>query len=119
MQRMMCYALCVWPYKTVGVRWVKDAKSGRMTFEEVEGSEKIWEADLVLLAMGFLGEARPISLIALTSQDTTQCGHFTKYRDVEQGHLASDHRAIHCVDSISLGTICEQCTLPSPVAAVH
>ena len=26
-----------------------------MTFEEVEGSEKIWEADLVLLAMGFLG----------------------------------------------------------------
>jgi glutamate synthase (NADPH/NADH) len=41
--------------KTVGVRWVKDAATGRMNFEEVEGSEKVWEADLVLLAMGFLG----------------------------------------------------------------
>jgi glutamate synthase (NADPH/NADH) len=26
-----------------------------MSFQEVEGSEKVWEADLVLLAMGFLG----------------------------------------------------------------
>ena len=37
--------------KTVGVRWVKDPATGRMNFEEVEGSEKVWEADLVLLAM--------------------------------------------------------------------
>ena len=41
--------------KTVGVEWIKDSKTGRMSFEEVEGSEKVWEADLVLLAMGFLG----------------------------------------------------------------
>ena len=40
--------------KTVGVKWIKDA-SDRMTFEEIEGSEKVWKADLVLLAMGFLG----------------------------------------------------------------
>ena len=40
---------------TVQVEWVKDPDSGRMTFNEVEGSEKVWKADLVLLAMGFLG----------------------------------------------------------------
>jgi glutamate synthase (NADPH/NADH) small chain len=39
---------------TVNVNWVLDA-SGRRMPKEVPGSEKIWEADLVLLAMGFLG----------------------------------------------------------------
>ncbi|MFQ6638064.1 hypothetical protein Gotur_013400 [Gossypium turneri] len=40
--------------EVVRVRWEKDA-SGRFQFKEVEGSEEIIEADLVLLAMGFLG----------------------------------------------------------------
>ncbi|WP_407313370.1 glutamate synthase subunit beta [Desulfosporosinus sp. SB140] len=39
---------------TVEITWVKNA-SGRMVPQEVPGSEKVWEADLVLLAMGFLG----------------------------------------------------------------
>ncbi|ACV64464.1 glutamate synthase, NADH/NADPH, small subunit [Desulfofarcimen acetoxidans DSM 771] len=39
---------------TVEITWVKNA-SGRMVPEEVPGSEKVWKADLVLLAMGFLG----------------------------------------------------------------
>lgn len=38
----------------VRVKWEKDA-SGRFQLKEVEGSEEIIEADLVLLAMGFLG----------------------------------------------------------------
>ncbi|KAL8049486.1 hypothetical protein ABFX02_06G023000 [Erythranthe guttata] len=38
----------------VRVQWAKD-ESGRFQFKEVEGSEEIIEADLVLLAMGFLG----------------------------------------------------------------
>ncbi|CAN1264108.1 Glutamate synthase 1 [NADH], chloroplastic [Linum perenne] len=38
----------------VRVEWEKDA-SGRFQFKEVEGSEEIIEADLVMLAMGFLG----------------------------------------------------------------
>ncbi|KAK8969836.1 hypothetical protein KSP40_PGU006313 [Platanthera guangdongensis] len=38
----------------VRVRWVKDS-GGRPRPEEIEGSEEIIEADLVLLAMGFLG----------------------------------------------------------------
>lgn len=42
------------------VQWEKDA-SGRFQFKEVEGSEEIIGADLVLLAMGFLG---PESTIA-------------------------------------------------------
>lgn len=40
--------------KAVRVQWTKDA-SGRMQMSEVPGSESIIEADLVLLAMGFLG----------------------------------------------------------------
>ncbi|KAK1267890.1 hypothetical protein QJS04_geneDACA008190 [Acorus gramineus] len=38
----------------VRVNWAKDA-SGRFQFTEVKGSQEIIEADLVLLAMGFLG----------------------------------------------------------------
>jgi len=39
---------------TVSVSWKKDA-SGRMLPVEVKGSEKVWPAELVLLAMGFVG----------------------------------------------------------------
>lgn len=38
---------------TVQVEWQNDG--GRWKMEEVPGSEKVWKADLVLLAMGFLG----------------------------------------------------------------
>jgi len=40
--------------QTVEITWVKNS-SGRMVPQEVPGSEKVWKADLVLLAMGFLG----------------------------------------------------------------
>ncbi|MFL5307003.1 MAG: FAD-dependent oxidoreductase, partial [Polyangia bacterium] len=40
--------------QTVEVEWVKNG-DGRMTMKEKPGSEKIWPADLVLLAMGFVG----------------------------------------------------------------
>lgn len=39
---------------TVQVEWIKDAQ-GRMIPKEIPNTEKIWTADLVLLAMGFLG----------------------------------------------------------------
>ena len=39
---------------TVEITWVKNS-SGRMVPQEVSGSEKVWKADLVFLAMGFLG----------------------------------------------------------------
>ncbi|HZK85264.1 MAG TPA: glutamate synthase subunit beta [Desulfosporosinus sp.] len=39
---------------TVEITWVVN-DSGRRVPQEVSGSEKVWKADLVLLAMGFLG----------------------------------------------------------------
>ena len=39
--------------KTVDVEWVSE--NGRFSMNEIEGSEKEWEADLILLSMGFLG----------------------------------------------------------------
>ena len=39
---------------TVEIEWVPD-ETGRMTMQELPGTEKILPADLVLLAMGFLG----------------------------------------------------------------
>lgn len=39
---------------TVSIEWKKDS-SGRMTFDEVPGTEKVWPAQLVFLALGFLG----------------------------------------------------------------
>ncbi len=40
--------------RTVRVEWVKD-NAGRLSPREVPGSENIWPAQLVLLAMGFVG----------------------------------------------------------------
>jgi NAD(P)H-dependent glutamate synthase small subunit len=45
--------------KTVEVSWSYD--EGRWKMEEVPGSEKTWKADLVLLAMGFLGPEHYVS----------------------------------------------------------
>ena len=39
---------------TVQVEWVTGA-NGRMAPREIPGTEKVWPAQLVLLAMGFLG----------------------------------------------------------------
>jgi glutamate synthase (NADPH) small chain len=45
--------------KTVRVAWQKDA-SGRQQMSEVPGSEQVWEADLVFLALGFLGPTQAV-----------------------------------------------------------
>ncbi|MFW6213974.1 MAG: glutamate synthase subunit beta [Spirochaetota bacterium] len=45
--------------KTVRVEWTKP-KGERPTFSEVPGSEQEWKADLVLLALGFLGPEQEI-----------------------------------------------------------
>ncbi len=46
--------------RTVRIEWEKD-ESGRFHMKEVPGSEKIYAADLVLLAMGFLGPEHYVS----------------------------------------------------------
>ena len=45
--------------KTVQVAW--EQVNGRMELKEVPGSEKVWQADLVLLAMGFTGSEPTIA----------------------------------------------------------
>ncbi|NBC11040.1 MAG: glutamate synthase small subunit [Planctomycetes bacterium] len=41
--------------RTVRIQWKKPGGGGRPTFEEIPGTEQTWPAQLVLLAMGFLG----------------------------------------------------------------
>lgn len=45
--------------RTIQVEWTKD-ENGRWKMDEVEGSEKVYKADMVLLAMGFLGPEKYI-----------------------------------------------------------
>jgi glutamate synthase (NADPH/NADH) small chain len=44
---------------TVQIKWGKNEK-GQFVPQEVPGSEKVWPAQLVLLAMGFLGPEQPL-----------------------------------------------------------
>ncbi|MFN0108850.1 MAG: glutamate synthase subunit beta [Blastocatellia bacterium] len=47
---------------TVEITWTKD-DSGRVVPQEIPGTEKVWKADLVLLALGFVGP-EPDGLLA-------------------------------------------------------
>ncbi|TVR54987.1 MAG: glutamate synthase subunit beta [Spirochaetaceae bacterium] len=46
--------------RTVRVEWKKEPGE-RPTMEEISGTEQLWEADLVLLALGFLGPEQGIA----------------------------------------------------------
>jgi glutamate synthase (NADPH/NADH) small chain len=43
---------------TVAIEWVRAENNGRVVPKEIPGTERVWPADLVLLAMGFLGPER-------------------------------------------------------------
>lgn len=45
--------------KTVQIDWSKPSE--RAPFSEVPGTEKVWQADLILLALGFLGPEQTVS----------------------------------------------------------
>lgn len=47
--------------KIVKLSWEKDAATGRMVMKEVAGSEKTLEADIVLIAAGFLGSQKYVT----------------------------------------------------------
>lgn len=53
---------------TVQIRWVI-GEDGRMKPEEVEGSARVWKADIVLLAMGFTGPENPLLTAFGVEQD--------------------------------------------------
>jgi len=47
--------------RSVTVEWTRDDETGQWKMNEVADSEKVWPADLVLLAMGFLGPEHYLS----------------------------------------------------------
>lgn len=47
--------------KIVKLSWEKDAASGRMIMKEIPGSEQVLEAQLVLIAAGFLGSEKYVT----------------------------------------------------------
>ena len=47
--------------KIVKLTWEKDEATGRMNMKEVEGSEQVLEAQLVLIAAGFLGSQKYVT----------------------------------------------------------
>ena len=80
--------------QTVEITWVMNA-SGRKVAQEVPGSEKVWEADLVLLAMGFLGpeETIPGELkLERDSRSNVQAEYEVFETNVEKVFTAGDMR---------------------------
>ena len=73
---------------TVKLEPKKDEKTGRMIMEEVAGSEKKMEADLVLIAAGFLGteqyvaDAFGVNLNARTNVSTEEGAYATNVKNV-------------------------------------
>ena len=47
--------------KIVKLSWEKDSATGRMVMKEVAGSEKVLDADIVLIAAGFLGSQKYVT----------------------------------------------------------
>lgn len=47
--------------KIVKVGWEKDAQTGKMSMQEISGSEEVLEADVALIAAGFLGSEKYVT----------------------------------------------------------
>lgn len=63
--------------KIVKLVWEKDAATGRMASKELEGSEQILKADLVLIAAGFLGSEKYVTdafAVACDQRSNVQTG---------------------------------------------
>ena len=79
---------------TVRIRWEKD-EEGRWQMNEIEGTEKTYQADLVLLAMGFTGPETGVSeeLGVELDERGNYRAQFGKYRtNVERVWTAGDCR---------------------------
>ena len=72
------------------MEWKKD-DSGRFQMEEVPGSEKEFKADLILLAMGFLGpEDTLVNKLALETDDRSNFkAEFEQYATSIEGVFAA------------------------------
>ncbi|MBR1692760.1 MAG: glutamate synthase subunit beta [Lachnospiraceae bacterium] len=47
--------------KVIRLAWEKDSRTGRMNMKEIEGSEQMLDAELVLIAAGFLGSEKYVT----------------------------------------------------------
>ncbi|MDY6785434.1 MAG: glutamate synthase small subunit [Cyanobacteriota bacterium] len=74
---------CVKAVHTVQVQWNRQ-DNGRFVFEQVPGSEKVIPAQLVLLAMGFLGPEQPL-LDALDLERDARSNVKANYGDYTTG----------------------------------
>jgi len=74
---------------TVGIEWVRD--SGRMAPKPVAGTEKVFPAQLVLLAMGFLGPEQALleSLTVNVDPRTNVAAEFGRYQTSVPGIFAA------------------------------
>ena len=75
----------------VRVEWVRDEATGRFSPNEVEGSSRIIKADLVLLAMGFLGPDETIveKLGLKTDARSNVAAEFDRYTTSVEGIFAA------------------------------
>jgi glutamate synthase (NADPH/NADH) small chain len=75
----------------VRVDWARDEKTGRFIPRDVEGSARTIQADLVLLAMGFLGpEETLIEKLGLeTDARSNVAAEFEKYTTSVEGVFAA------------------------------
>jgi glutamate synthase (NADPH) small chain len=79
---------------TVEVIWVKD-KLARMVPKEIPGTGKVWQADLVFLALGFLGpeDTIPTELKLERDARSNVKAHFELFKtNVEKVFTAGDMR---------------------------
>lgn len=74
--------------KTVNVRWEKSEGGGFPKMIEMSETEKVWEADLVLLALGFLGPEQYI----LTQLDLESDKHHNIM--AEYGKFRTSHKKV-------------------------
>ena len=79
--------------KIVEVKWSK--VDDRWNMEEIEGTEKVWDADLVLLSMGFLGPEHYVSdalAIEYDARSNYQAVHGEYTTNIEGVFAAGDCR---------------------------
>ncbi|MCI9417004.1 MAG: glutamate synthase subunit beta [Eubacterium sp.] len=81
--------------KTVKLEWKKNGKTGRMEMAEVPGSEHCLEADLVLIAAGFLGAQKYVADafgVGLDERTNAACKSGTYATNVKKVFAAGDMR---------------------------
>lgn len=79
---------------TVQIEWVTN-ENGRKSPKEIEGTEKVWKADLILLAMGFLGPESPVLdqlEVERDNRSNAQAEHEEYNTNVEGVFAAGDMR---------------------------